>query len=56
MPYVKAEIDRRKKGVDVKSEWLKLRVSKAELEAIRKRSKELGVSVSELIRMKALER
>ena len=54
MPYVKAEPDRRKKGDKVKNEWIKVRVSKAEFDAIHRMSETLEVSISELIRTKVL--
>lgn len=54
MPYVKANPDMRKKGDKVKSEWIKVRVSKAEFETIRKVSENAGISISELIRTRVL--
>ena len=54
MPYVKANPDRRKKGDKVKSEWIKVRVSKADFDAIHLLSEKLEVSISELIRTKVL--
>jgi len=54
MPYVKADPDRRKKGEKKKTEWIKVRVSKAEFDAIHKMSEKRGLSVSELIRTRLL--
>ncbi len=54
MPYVKAEIDRRKKGDEVKNVWIKVRVSKSEKQAIDLLSDQTGKGISELIREKLL--
>ncbi len=54
MPYVKADPDRRKKGDKVKSEWIKVRVSKADFDAIKHLSEKTGLSISELIRSRLL--
>jgi len=54
MPYVKAEPDRRKKGDKVKNEWIKVRVSRADFDAIHKMSEKTGLSISELIRTRLL--
>ena len=55
MPYVKADPDRRKKGPDVKSEWIKVRVSKAEFDAIHRIAEKTGLSISELIRTRLIK-
>jgi len=54
MPYVPVEVDRRKKGAQVKSILFKFRVSKDELEKMRSKAQKAGISMSELIRLKVL--
>jgi 16S rRNA U516 pseudouridylate synthase RsuA-like enzyme len=55
MPYVKAEPDMRKKGDKVKSEWIKVRVSKADFETIHRIAEKAGLSISELIRTRLMK-
>lgn len=50
MPYVKAEIDRRRKGSAVKNIWLRFRCSQEERELYKRMAAERGVSMSEMIR------
>ncbi len=50
MPYVPVEVDRRKKGDQVKSIWIRVRVSPGERDKIRALADQRGVSMSEMIR------
>ncbi len=55
MPYVPVEVDRRKKGPQVKKGWFKFRISKDELEALRAKAQKAGISMADLIRLKVFE-
>ncbi len=52
MPYVRVEKDRRIKGDQVKSVFVKVRVSEKERETMHRLASENGMSLSEWIRMR----
>ena len=50
MPYVPVEKDRRKKGDQTKTRWVRVRVSPGERDKIRTLADQRGVTMSEMIR------
>ena len=54
MPYVPVEIDRRKKGDQVKLIWIKVRVSEKERETMHRLAQEKGLTLSDWIRIRTL--
>lgn len=50
MPYVPVEVDKRKKGDQVRKKYLKVRLSENELEQAHRVSEQRGMSISEYIR------
>jgi predicted DNA binding CopG/RHH family protein len=54
MPYVKAEIDRRKKGDQVKNVFIKVRVSEKEREAMHRLASKNGLTLSDWIRSRTI--
>jgi len=53
MPYVPVEKDKRIKGEQAKTEWVKFRVSPKELDAMRRLAQKAGVTLSDWIRTRA---
>jgi len=50
MPYIPVEKDRRKKGDQAKNIFIKLRVTKAERDQVKRLADQRGVTMTEMIR------
>jgi predicted DNA binding CopG/RHH family protein len=50
MPYVPVEVDKRKKGDQVRKKYLKVRLSEKELDQAHRVADQRGMSISEFIR------